>query len=88
MSADKVFGGDSPARRILGCLYLGITLFSVVPFINGAFLLPICLVLFSMQIFYKLYSFASLPNIKNPVIASNIAIALLHSVSLYVLLNR
>ena len=86
--ADKVFGVDSPARRILGCLYVGIALFSLVPFINASLLVPICLVLFSIQILYKVLSFVSLPRITNPVIASNLFIAVLHGTSVYFLLAQ
>lgn len=86
--ADKAFGTDSPARRILGCLYLAIALLSLVPFLVTSLLAPICLILFSIQILYKTLSFVSLPRIKNPVIAANLLIATLHAVSVYVLLAR
>jgi hypothetical protein len=88
MRADEAFGTDSPARRILGCLYLTIALASIVPLFKPSLLISICSVLFSLQIFYKLCSFVSLPHIKNPVIASNLLIAALHGVSLYILLTK
>ena len=86
-----VFGPDSPARRILACLYAKIAVSSAFALIaQFGFARPdlscqIALVLFPMQILYKVATlFAVGP--RNPVVISNVAIAALHSASLAALL--
>ncbi len=83
----KVFGVDSPGLRILSSLYSAIALASIVAVVFPAHLISIVLVLFPLQIFYKLLSVIAVKDIKNPVVISNIFIALLHSVSLYLISN-
>jgi hypothetical protein len=83
------FGPDSPARRILACLYGTIALASAAALAAQAAAIPalsilIACVLFPLQIIYK---FATLPVVgwANPVVKSNLAIALLHAATLTVL---
>jgi hypothetical protein len=80
------YGPDSAARRILACLYATIAIASAVALLgqasgNAALAIAIAAVLFPMQIAYKLMT---LPAVgwRNPVVKSNIAIALLHTVTL------
>lgn len=81
----KVFGSDSPGLRILSSLYSAIAVASVIAVIFPEYTIAIVSVLFPLQIFYKLLSVVAVKNIKNPVVVSNVFIALLHSVSLYML---
>jgi hypothetical protein len=83
------FGPDSPARRFLACLYATIALASAAALAaqaaaNPALSILIASVLFPMQIVYKL---ATLPAVgwANPVVKSNLAIALLHTATLVIL---
>jgi hypothetical protein len=70
------YGPDSAARRILACLYATIAIASAVALVGQA-----SGMLFPMQIAYKLMT---LPAVgwRNPVVKSNIAIALLHTITL------
>lgn len=83
--ADTGFGADAVSRRILGNLYLAIATISILPFIEPKSLEVIVGVLFPMQIFYKVLSFLTVKDKKNPVTISNIIIAVIHSISLYIL---
>ncbi|OYY91570.1 MAG: hypothetical protein B7Y45_03175 [Sphingomonas sp. 28-66-16] len=83
------YGPDSAARRILACLYATIAIVSAVALVgqasgNTALSIAIAGVLFPMQIAYKLMT---LPAVgwRNPVVKSNLAIALLHTVTLAML---
>lgn len=84
-----VYGPDTPARRILACLYATIALASAVALVatavsgDAAIALRIAAVLFPLQIIYKL---ATLPAVgaRNPVVISNVAIAALHAITLVV----
>ncbi len=84
-AADYAFGKDSPARRILGNMYAAIALASIVALLSPPLLREIVLVLFPLQMLYKLLSFLTARNKRNPVIISNVCIAVLHSISLYLL---
>jgi len=81
--ADAVFGPDSPSRRILSCLYLAIAIVSVVAIVLPQYRLPIVLVLFPLQIIYKLLTLVIVRDFRNPVPWSNLAISVLHGVSLW-----
>lgn len=80
---DEVFGPDTPARRILACLYLAIAAASIVAIASADFRLPIVRVLFPIQILYKLLTLIFVTDRKNPVPWTNLAISGLHGVSLY-----
>ncbi len=81
----RPFGADAPARRILACLYTAIAALSIVAVAYAPFLIPIVTILFPLQILYKLLTVFAVQNIKNPIVISNVLIAILHSISLYAL---
>ncbi len=83
--ADRAFGIDTVARRILGNLYLAIAIASIVSVALPTLLPQIIIVLFPIQILYKVISFITAQNKHNPVIISNVCIATLHIISLFVL---
>ena len=75
--ADAAFGPDTPARRILACLYLAIALASLFGLALPAYAVSIALVLFPIQILYKTLTVGIVRSVRNPVVLSNIAIAAL-----------
>lgn len=83
-SMTAVYGPDSPARRILACLYAtiavasGAALLAQFAFGRTDVSIAIALVLFPMQILYKVAT-AFTVGAGNPVVISNLAIAALHS---------
>lgn len=88
---NDAFGPDSPARRILACIYFTILLTSLYALIRAGFGAPqvavqIALVLFPLQITYKLAT-AFAVGIDNPVVITNLAVVALHSVTLVVMLR-
>ncbi len=88
---DDAFGPDSPARRILACVYFAILLTSLYALIRAGFGAPqiavqIALVLFPLQITYKLAT-AIAVGIDNPIVISNLAVAALHSATLVLMLR-
>lgn len=84
-----VYGPDTPARRILACLYATIALASGYALADLAITgdparaLRIASVLFPLQIIYKIAT-APAVGLRNPVVVSNLAIAALHATSLAV----
>ena len=85
---DQVFGSDTVARQILACFYLAIAVFSITALVNTDFLLRIALILFPLQIFYKILTVFLVKEKNNPVPKFNLAISVLHSVSLYFVLTK
>ena len=84
--AERAYGPDSPARRILACLYGAILLASVVLLIGswlGRDVLAQAQTLLAVQVIYKL---ATLPavGLPNPVVIANLGIAALHAATLWV----
>ena len=80
------YGVDSAARRILACLYATIAMASAVALIgqalgNTTLSIAIAGVLFPVQITYKLMTIPAV-GWRNPVVKSNLAIALLHTATL------
>ena len=79
---DVPYGLDSPARRILACVYASIAVvsaFSLIAYAIGRseeFLLRIVLVLFPLQIVYKVGTIFAV-GLDNPVVRSNALIVLL-----------
>lgn len=75
------YGPDSPARRILLAIYLSILIFTAVclrwPHHDNI------IVLLLFQIVYKLLSAVTVRNLRNPVVISNLLIALFHSMAIY-----
>lgn len=84
---DIPYGVDTPARRILACLYASIaavSLFALSAYAIGRseeLLLRIVMVLFPIQITYKLATVFAV-GIDNPVVRSNVAISLLLAAAL------
>ena len=80
-----------PARCILACVYFAILFASLYALIRAGFGAPhiavqIALVLFPLQIIYKLAT-AFAVGIDNPVVVTNLAVVALHSVTLIVMLR-
>lgn len=79
----RVFGPNTSSRQILSCLYLSIAIFSVVGLVHQDYFLKVALVLFPMQIVYKLLTLIAVRDRKNPVPYANLAISILHAFSLW-----
>lgn len=75
------YGIDSPARAILLAIYLAILILSIVLLIKFDSKLVFALLL--VQVVYKLLSPIMAVTLTNPVIISNLFIALFHSYSIY-----
>lgn len=75
------YGIDTPARGILLSIYLAILIFSAV--LLFYFDPKMVLALLSVQIIYKLISPIMVGTMTNPVIISNIFIALFHAYSVW-----
>jgi hypothetical protein len=78
----RVYGEDTPARRILACLYLAIAAASAYALLDREQLVAIAVVLFPVQIVYKLLTLVVVRDRRNPVPWWNLAISVLHAVSL------
>lgn len=79
----SVYGPNTPSRQILSCLYLSIALFSVVGLFHQKYFVKVALVLFPIQIVYKLLTLIAVEDRKNPVPYANLAISILHAFSLW-----
>jgi hypothetical protein len=75
------FGIETPARGILLSIYLTILIFSVVLLFK--FDAKMVIALLSVQIIYKLLSPIMVGTLTNPVIISNLFIALFHTFSVW-----
>ena len=80
---DEVFGPDTTSRQILACFYSAIAVTSIVALANSSLRLRVILVLFPLQIFYKVLSAFLVSDRRNPVPKANLAISILHCASLY-----
>ncbi len=84
--AERAYGPDTAARRILGCLYAAILIASAV-LLAGAWMgrdvLAHAQALLAVQVIYKI---ATLPAVgpRNPVVIANLGIAALHAATLWV----
>jgi hypothetical protein len=81
----KTMGEFTPARGILLSMYLTILLSSI--FLLCFLDVKLAFALFLMQIVYKLLSPFSVKTFKNPVVISNLLIAIFHSVTIYTILK-
>jgi hypothetical protein len=82
----KVLGPFTAGRGILLAIYLTILIASVLLLV---FKIPIlAFALFFMQISYKLICPFTVGTVKNPVVISNIAIAIFHSVTVYTMIEQ
>lgn len=80
---DSAYGPPSPARGILLSIYLAILLASA-----GLLFKPVpaaIVALLAVQVLYKLTTPFTVGTLANPVVASNLAIALVHSVTIVLL---
>ena len=75
------YGIETPARGILLSIYLAILLFSAVLLFK--FDPKFVMALLSVQVVYKVLSPIIVGTLSNPVIISNLFIALFHSYSIY-----
>jgi len=80
---DEVFGPDTTSRQILACLYLAIAASSIFALADSSLRLRIVVVLFPLQIFYKVLSAFLVTERGNPVPKANVAVSLLHCISLW-----
>ncbi|WP_420860920.1 hypothetical protein [Algirhabdus cladophorae] len=86
-SMDPAYGADSPARRILACLYGAIAAASIIALLSVVildkkdWLLGITAILLPFQCLYKLATWPAV-GLHNPVVKANLAIAALHLVTL------
>lgn len=84
---DVVFGPDTPARRILACLYLALAGASAVALVMVPLRMSIVVVLLPLQIFYKILTLFFVADRTNPVPWWNLAISALHAASLWVVFS-
>lgn len=77
----SAYGTDTPAQRILLSIYLAILISSAILIFK--FDPKFVMALLSVQIIYKLLSPLMVGTFTNPVIISNIFIALFHMVSVW-----
>ena len=81
----EVFGPQTPARQILSCVYLSIAIMSSVALISKRKTISIAIVLFPVQIVYKILTLIAVSDILNPVPWSNLGVSILHAYSLYLI---
>lgn len=84
----EAFGTDSPARRILACVYAAIGLVSVYALLQiaadkAAVAATVGATLFPLQIVYKLATAAAVGP-RHPVVIANLGVAALHSATLWI----
>ena len=79
----KVFGETTPARQILSSLYMAIAIASFVALCIPYYSITIALVLFPIQILYKLSTLITVSSKSNPIIWWNLVISIVHAISLY-----
>ena len=84
--AIESYGIDSPARGILFAIYLAILIMSCV--LLYKFDVKLVMALFTIQVIYKVLSPIMVGTLYNPVLISNLVIALLHSYSIFVLVSN
>ncbi len=81
----KTAGIFTPARGIQLAMYITILIASIILLFLQQPVLAFGL--FSMQIVYKLLSPFTVKTIKNPIVISNLAIAIFHLVTVYTMFN-
>jgi hypothetical protein len=84
--AVESYGIESPARGILLAIYLSILIISCV--LLYKFDAKLVLALLTVQVIYKVLSPIMVGTLYNPVLISNLVIALLHSYSIFVLVSN
>jgi hypothetical protein len=83
----EIYGKETVARRILSCVYLSIALTSAYALAFSEQMLSIALVLFPLQIVYKLLTYFVIEDKKNPVLWFNLGISLIHGSTLFLTLK-
>jgi hypothetical protein len=84
---EKVYGDDTDARKILAAVYFAIMVGSIWAMaLGGEDAIDMALPILYLQIIYKLITVLTV-GLKNPVVISNVFIAILHIVSVYVLVT-
>ena len=78
-------GAFTPARGILLAIYLTILIASI--FLLFYTDVKLALALFSVQIIYKFISPFTVKSIKNPIVISNLLIALFHLITVYTIVK-
>ena len=78
-------GAFSPARGILLAIFLTLLIASI--FLLFYTDVKLALALFSMQIIYKFISPFTVKSIKNPIIISNLFIAVFHLITVYAIVK-
>ncbi len=82
----EAYGSDTPARRILGCVYLAIGLVSLYALLqwiggNGDITRTVAFTLFPLQIVYKLMT-AIAVRVTHPVVIANLCVVALLGLTL------
>ncbi len=72
----KIYGIDNTSRQILSSLYLAIAIINIVALLNENYLKNIVLVLFLFQIIYKILTVFFLTDKRNPILWTNLIIAI------------
>jgi hypothetical protein len=80
---DRVYGGSTQARVILLSIYLAITLLSLALLVRPDPRMISALLL--VQVLYKITTPFTVGTFLNPVVVSNLAVAVLHTVTLVLL---
>ncbi|NNE50938.1 MAG: hypothetical protein HKN30_00870 [Sulfitobacter sp.] len=75
---EEAYGPDSPARRILACVYVAIGLVSLYGFLQLGYgrtdiAIAVALTLFPLQIIYKVLT-AIVVGFRNPVVIANLGV--------------
>jgi len=78
----RVYGESTPARAILSSIYFSIAVASAVALIFPPLSITIAMVLFPLQIVYKLSTIITVKHATHPVVLSNIIISVVHALSL------
>jgi hypothetical protein len=81
---DRVFGEDNTARQILTSIYLAILTLSIAILLNPQTRITFAIPLLSLQVIYKIISVILIRDKKTPVLWFNLAVAIFHSVAIYV----
>lgn len=81
------YGVDTSGARILSSLYLTIAFFSLYALTVPSRMFAECIFLFRFQIVYKLLTVITVRDFRNPVVLSNLAVVLIHSISLWWILK-
>lgn len=90
VQVERVWGINQPSRQILVSIYLAILIASIsLFFLKPNTRLVVSVTVFSMQIIYKtLTAFIVVNALTNPVVLSNLAINVVHLLTLYTIFKH